>query len=504
MGRSLLAVITVVGGILGATSVEFPISTSPGDQLYPDVCWDGEAFWVVWQDEELGTIRGVRVSEGGEFLTDEVEFLNSDTFPGPMCHPAVAAGPDRIFVEARVMLFYNEFGSKTWGIMHNEFSFGGTPILPYPWVLPRGSGYDKETIHASTPCILFGEKYFFSFHRYSKETPIDFHASSVVWGFDFKEGKAYPMWESSEVQLEFFPPVACWDGERFVVLYWGIDMREVIKGAFFSDSIYYKETGGDFSLGLIEYVPLDLLETIKYQALTAGGSGYFFISEIGGYDPDLAHQMTFHILDSTTMLVDSEGVVKFPSNITCYYPDAVFNGENFIALWENRFEDNTVHLYAIEVDTSGNVLDSGYLTFNNPVEQHPTLAFNGQKYLLAWTDNREGEFNIYGIISDTLDLKEGIEEQNPTAPNLSPLIAQPNVFSTTTTLYLSDYTMDEDVTIRIYDNTGTLVRWLVLPKGERAVVWNGNDERGRALSAGVYFVKPEGVKARAAKMVIVR
>lgn len=45
-----------------------PIATGPGDQVWPDACWDGENFWVVWQNNVDSTIYGARVSAAGELL----------------------------------------------------------------------------------------------------------------------------------------------------------------------------------------------------------------------------------------------------------------------------------------------------------------------------------------------------------------------------------------------------------------------------------------------------
>lgn len=48
------------------------------------------------------------------------------------------------------------------------------------------------------------------------------------------------------------------------------------------------------------------------------------------------------------------------------------------------------------------------------------------------------------------------------------------------------------VDLRVFDATGRLVRVLVrgeqMPAGNREAVWNGRDDAGRAVSAGVYFV----------------
>lgn len=495
MQRKVILMITLTS-ILSAASIEFPISTAPGEQAYPDVCWDGSAFWVVWQDEELETIQGVRISENGELLIEEVELLESDSYPGSLAQPVVAASPDRIAVEARVMLGHNSFGSELWGLLHNEYTFEGVPTRTSPFLYPWN--YDIEYGCGTTPCLFFGSNHFFSIHHASKETPVDDHGFCIAWGFDLVEESAYDVWYSSDVQTEYLPPVACWNGQRYLVIY---EIGGNHHGLFIEDSLFDQGVGAHFTVGRSQFGPNKGVIT-KYQALASGGSGFLWMSEYWSHSTASRYQMAFDILDSTAMLVkDTPTVVDLSQGVSCYYPDAVFEKDNFVAVWENRFDDNTVHLYSIKVDTFGAILDSGYLTFDNPVEQHPSLAFNGDKYCLAWVDNRDGEFNIYGMIFDTLELKEGIEEQNPPVATLSSIIAQPGIFSTTTMLCLANPNMNEDVTLKIYDNTGSLVRRLVLPRGERAVVWNGKDEMGRALCAGVYFVMPDGTKARTTRVI---
>jgi len=507
--KRLIVSLTLIFTLTYAASIEFPICTSTGDQLYPDVCWDGEAFWVVWQDEELGTIRGVRVSENGELLTDEVELLEKGPALGPVHIPSIAAGLGRLAVEARVMVGYNEFFPELelWGVIHREFAVDGEPLTSGSVWIPGSTDLAQELelgVGASAPQVLFGRNHFFSLYKASYFNGTDGHAWSWFVGFDDYGMTLQDVW-SSGGSFEFQPSIGCWDGERFVVLFWG---KNQLNGAFVSDSIYYKEIGEDFSLGfmVMNYQPNDLQGTIKYQAFAAGGTGYFIISERGGWHRELRHQMVFHILDSTVMPVDSGRTVGFFPYITCSYPDAVFVGENFVCVWENRYlNNNTTHLYAIEVDTSGEILKSGYVVQKSPIDQHPAIAFGEEKYFLVWCDNHEGEFNIYGMLFDTLEVKESIQEHNPLPVISSPIIAKPNIFSATTTLYLSASNMDKDVVLKVYDNTGSLVRRLVLPKGERSVVWDGKDEKGKAMHSGVYFVR--GIRdgmIRTTKAVIVR
>ena len=64
------------------------------------------------------------------------------------------------------------------------------------------------------------------------------------------------------------------------------------------------------------------------------------------------------------------------------------------------------------------------------------------------------------------------------------------------------------VLVAIHDNSGRLVRTLVSGSneaGEHVVIWDGRDEHGRRLPAGVYLVRFEtGGAGAATKTVLMR
>jgi len=471
---------------LVSTSVEFPICTASGDQLYPDVCWDGEAFWVVWQDEELGTIQGVRISEGGDMLTGEVTLLEKGDDPGPVCYPCVAGALDRIGVEARVKVGDNEFGTPVWGVMHREFTFVGVPLGPQP---TRISGsFDLEFDNqVSRPTLVFGDKHFFSLFRTARQSSFEVHMASICVGVDIETQTPHEIWMSSS-GFDYYPLPICWGGSKFLVL-----NTRAENGAFLWDTLVFQGVGGEFGFYRPQY---GAHQVVKSQSLVSQGAYFFLVGERRDW-------VGFDILDSNaTPINDSATTLDFGAGIKTYYPCATSDGKNFVSVWENRFkENNTSHLYAIEVDTTGVILKSGYVIQKSPVDRTPAIAFGESKYLLVWSDNHEGEFNIYGMLFDTLELKEAIREENLPAELPFSIVAHPDVFSTATTLYLSGADVNTEVILRVYNNTGSAVRQLVVPRGEGGVVWDGKDARGRTLSAGIYFVVPEGVKARTARVI---
>jgi hypothetical protein len=81
----------------------------------------------------------------------------------------------------------------------------------------------------------------------------------------------------------------------------------------------------------------------------------------------------------------------------------------------------------------------------------------------------------------------------------------PNPFNAHTTIA---YSLSEDaaVTLRVYSVTGQLVRTLVdaepQPVGWHRASWDGTDERGRAVSTGVYFYRISAGERRESKVMI--
>jgi flagellar hook assembly protein FlgD len=70
----------------------------------------------------------------------------------------------------------------------------------------------------------------------------------------------------------------------------------------------------------------------------------------------------------------------------------------------------------------------------------------------------------------------------------------PNPFNPSTRISF-DLPRPERVTLKIYDLTGRLVRVLVdedsLPAGRHEATWQGRDDHGRKVAAGVYLYRLE-------------
>ena len=99
--------------------------------------------------------------------------------------------------------------------------------------------------------------------------------------------------------------------------------------------------------------------------------------------------------------------------------------------------------------------------------------------------------------------------QSETAPTVFELDAiYPNPFATSTII---EYRIPEERAVRleVYSITGQLVRVLIdnpgMPAGRWRSIWDGSDEGGRGLAAGVYLIrlKANG-ETKTSKAVLVR
>ncbi len=101
-----------------------------------------------------------------------------------------------------------------------------------------------------------------------------------------------------------------------------------------------------------------------------------------------------------------------------------------------------------------------------------------------------------------LEAAASVANNEPPVPKRTRLRAPaPNPFNPRTVLRL-ELSKDMHVEMKLYNLAGRLVKTLVhehLPAGFHEIVWEGRDNRGRAVSSGKYFVRAEIGKERVTK-----
>lgn len=125
------------------------------------------------------------------------------------------------------------------------------------------------------------------------------------------------------------------------------------------------------------------------------GTNYLVVwNDVRGYEYDIYGAR----VDKSGDLVDSLGFVICEAYGRQIMPRIAFDGDNYLVVWSDWrwLDDNDRDIYGARVSPSGEVLDpEGIMICAAGGDQYyPSVAFNGSDYLVVWRDMRRND--IYG------------------------------------------------------------------------------------------------------------
>jgi hypothetical protein len=198
---------------------------------------------------------------------------------------------------------------------------------------------------------------------------------------------------------------------------------------------------------------------------------------------------------SGSMLWDAEGaaVCIAPGDQT--YPAITSDeGGGAFVTWQD-FRDSSGGVYVQHVREDGNVSwgASGVPTSTAAGYAFPAIAGDGRGgAIVAWTDSRGGLFN-HDLFAERItdSRREGGGEdgrrRGPRSGRVAVGVADGDGLFVRLSLPVSS-----NMRTGVYDLAGRRVRNVAaghLESGEHVVRWDGRDDKGRYLRAGVYFVR---------------
>ena len=206
-------------------------------------------------------------------------------------------------------------------------------------------------------------------------------------------------------------------------------------------------------------------------------------------------------ISQSGVVLDTNRIIISDLPITENSPEVEYDGANYVIVWEGSPDSVSCDLYGAKVSPQGQVV-SWFPVVTLPMDQYePALARGtGDRMLLAYTgwisyinSHPAGTERIWGKMYPFTGLQETSAVGNV---GLDFLTARPNPFRTRIEFQLNPGKAQsttrlggaERIELTIYDVSGRLIRSFAICPMLSALCWDGTDQSGRKVAAGIYFV----------------
>jgi hypothetical protein len=243
------------------------------------------------------------------------------------------------------------------------------------------------------------------------------------------------------------------------------------------------------------------------------GENYFVVWQDERNEGSLVYDIYGARVDTTGTVLDPSGIPIVTVPNSQELPSLVFDETNHLCVWQDSRDDPDFYdIYGARINTSGILIDS-FIVSNQTEEQiTPVLARgSGNQALITYSgfvDYINGQpantMRIWGKLYPSV----GIEETSTVNFRILKLDVFPNPFRQTTEIryQISGVGQDFSLALKIFDATGRLVkdlsRFTAYDLRSTSITWYGDDDLGRELPAGVYFVRLESSRYKEVEKVI--
>jgi hypothetical protein len=374
--------VTPDGVVLDRTGIA--ISEATGSQGSPAVAFDGTNYLVVWDDTRSGSgndIYGARVSPAGTVL-DRTGFAIS-TAMRIQYAPAVA------------------FGGTDYFVVWTDGRRGGDQTDVYgARVTTAGSVLDTAGIpvglgpyHQLYPALAYdGTNYLVTWEYLLAPGFSDIHGARVSTSGTVLDSIVICSADSGQAAS-----AVAFDGTNYLVAW--EDERSSPAGDIYcarvsqAGSVLDPEGIEVSTTGAFEEEPVVAFDGFNYivawQDLRSASNDIYAAR-----------------VASDGAVLDTAGVLVSDADDSQTIPALAFDGTNFLAVWKD-LRSTSGDIYGARIGPDGVVLDTAGIavTATVNVQYNPAVAFDGTNYLVAWSDDRNGELDIYGArVSQTGDV----------------------------------------------------------------------------------------------------
>ena len=472
------------GVILDTTGIL--ISYAGYAEYSPSVSFDGTNYLAVWQDERNrnGDIYGARVSSQGSVLdSTSISISVNDSLQSS---PAVSFDGTNYFI-----VWQDKRGANN-DIYGARVSIQGIVFDSSGIIISSANGNQEK------PAIDFDGTNYLVVWQDSRNGNYDIYGTRIDTSGTILDPTGIPI--SIAANSQSIPSIV-FGGANYLVVWQ--DYRNSlyeIYGARITPSGNVLDPSGI----LIATAGPNWNPQVSFD-----GNNFFVVWGAGlSFDQDIYGTR-----------ISQDGIILDPGGITIAgvggnqcQPCAVFDGTNYLVIWQDQRNGDNYDIYGSRVTTDGIVLDpDGLELLNQPFNRtNPALGKGLDNQLLLCFEGFVAEsynnLRIFGALCEDV----GVEEENKA--EIEKLEVYPNPFRNHLVIKFqipnSKYQTNSkfQISLKIYDATGRVVKNLSFHPASfiihNSVEWDGTDNSGRRLPTGIYFVRFEAGNYKQTEKVI--
>lgn len=387
------------------------ICTAPNQQDYPVVSFNGNNYLVVWGDNRNDTSpsQTQKYDIYGARVTKSGTVLDQNgfeinTFEGEQYNPAVVNNNSEFFV--------------AWTDSRNGYDIYGTRISSEGNVLDINGVLISSSASSSSPVIQFDGNNNIVIWQDERNGTSDIYGSRVTTDGVVLDINGIAI--SNAINDQLSPAIACGEDNYLAVWYDKRNYTDKYDEGY--DDIYGRIVSFSGELLNEDNFIVSAMENSQlFSSIAFDGENYLAVWK-DNRNSVLSDDSSYYNIIGVRVskngdILDPDGIEICTAPNGQHDPKVAFDGENYLVVWTDQ-RNNSYEIFGGRVSKEGKVLDGNGFPISGSAGTFPQILFNGESYFVVWLQSQDFQFGK--IIGTTVDKSGMTHEEITISEDLSP------------------------------------------------------------------------------------